>query len=348
MGGGVSADLKREKVTRLELGRPIDDDLTVSYFRNHRAHLLTTGSGGKQYLGPNLLSDESALFWYIRLQYRTQRRSTFGLASLGLPGFEHISFHVVDYSQQSVVPEDVFYSIVADDRDIASAEHLSGLITERCLVLSLSNSSVDDEALFQFASAVRSSKLASLSLHGTNISAIDRLTPLFPNTLLSLDLSMTRDLTFTVTTFQPCFQLIRLILDGCGLTSTSITDNTGNQVSMFQSLYCLEELSLKENDLDGIPSIQGIFYFGFANISPLPHDISLSAFGRIETGSYLKRLHLLENPIFEIPAVAREVITMLSKSIRSLEFVDDVSVHHGVIAASGGTSIKEKDIFEDF
>eukprot|EP00603_Paraphysomonas_imperforata_P013641 CAMPEP_0114450980 /NCGR_PEP_ID=MMETSP0104-20121206/745_1 /TAXON_ID=37642 ORGANISM="Paraphysomonas imperforata, Strain PA2" /NCGR_SAMPLE_ID=MMETSP0104 /ASSEMBLY_ACC=CAM_ASM_000202 /LENGTH=388 /DNA_ID=CAMNT_0001623149 /DNA_START=142 /DNA_END=1312 /DNA_ORIENTATION=- len=122
--------------------------------------------------------------------------------------------------------------------------------------------------------------------------------------------------------FAQCPQLLRLVLDGCGLMTTcnSYTSAGGEEggvgMSLFVGLVKLTDLSLKENQFEDMSSLQGLEYFSKKSYSS-------------ETGASfpltLRSLNISENPVCESTAQRKEVVTFITESVPSVTFIDGKS-----------------------
>ena len=190
------------------------------------------------------------------------------------------------------------FGIVAETLGVSSLSGLESALTaalpalrRRCVALNIANNRVTD--IDFSASAIGRSSLVQLQCGGNPCETVWAVTARLPTTLLSLDLSYTEDLRIPQGAFLACPQLIRLVLDGCALNSTAFasTMNEGGngsgggeqdllslcafmgihaatagdsaltvacRDSIFFGLVELRELSLKENDLEGVEALRGL------------------------------------------------------------------------------------------
>lgn len=193
----------------------------------------------------------------------------------------------------------------------------------QCVILNISNNSIPTEEFLDKQTFIRQSSLQALSIGGNPIPELSIISNLLPQSLVCLDLSYCDGISVNKGSFHSLFQILRLILDGCGISSTS---TSADGASIFSGLVSLEELSLKENNLESKTSLQGLKYFGFAGFVPLSEDIAMTFFGSIDYSlrpSCLKHLHIAENPLCETSALHKETVAQLLLDIPSLETLDE-------------------------
>lgn len=98
--------------------------------------------------------------------------------------------------------------------------------------------------------------------------------------------------------FLHCCQLLRLVLDGCGISTTVVpaSDKTFGTAltSVFAGLVSLQELSLKENRLKSLASLDGL---GWASSRSSSGEKQL-----VPCGSQLKCLWLADNEVVDVCA----------------------------------------------
>jgi hypothetical protein len=362
MGAASTVLTQHDVVYRLRLNEEINDDVAmVHYLKGYDKgkYLFTNSPSGSGVVNvttdegdididelktklktdppytvsPSIIQDEKALFWFIRLKFRDTRRTIADMLAFRHSNGEDVGLFNVDYHETigshapPPVPTDSPYTILAECADISDLSYItSSLLNQNCIVLNLANNGVTDKDLEKAAAPFISSNIRALQLGGNRFRRLASVTPLLPVGLLVLDLSYSEGLEFTFDCLKSCFQLMRLILDGCGLTSTFVSDTkNGRQQSLFQYLYCLQELSLKENNLDSLASLGGLTELARAGTdSPLPNAVSLAAFGVQSTSaSTLRSLWLADNPICDISSVFTEVVGMLQGQLTSLQYVDD-------------------------
>jgi len=150
-----------------------------------------------------------------------------------------------------------------------------------------------------------------------------------PMHLLVLDLSFTNNLVIAPGAFLSCFQLVKLVLDGCDISDTVIdpyeddgrscaVSNTvlGKRCfsSVFYGLVSLQELSLKENQISSVAALQGLTFF---NHLLTWGDASMNSLQTLIT------IHLADNPIYEVSITSKAALEFLKSTIPSLETVDE-------------------------
>lgn len=337
----------QEMVGRLNLKKVVDDELTLAYLTFKCGQYLTSGSGGRKVIGQELLQNPQALFWYIRLQFRETRRTAVGMKALRFARGEDVALEMLTFSNSShdenpAGPPFSAYGVNAECGELEGVQDIAYLVSDHCVLLNLASNNLEEANLVANKSMLQNSPLSVLSLGGNSFTNCTTVCSCSPSTLLSLDLSFTEGLQFPPNCFQSQFQLMRLVLDGCGITSTVLTAPGFDNVSIFKHLYCLEELSLKENELEGVPALRGLFYFSFSDMEALQSDISLSAFGALELGPRLRHVWVADNPICEVSSVLSQVVGMLSKSISSLHMVDEQRV--GAAPASSASAMSDASV----
>lgn len=200
--------------------------------------------------------------------------------------------------------------------------------------LNVSNNQISAQSIKD--SRLSLSAILSLSAGG-NPSITNSLSTLcsnLPMHLLVLDLSFTNNLIIAPGTFLSCFQLVKLVLDGCDISDTTIdaSDDDGQSSavsttvvskqchsSVFYGLVSLRELSLKENLIASIAALQGLHFFSHPLNWGDATMISLQA---------LIAIHLADNPIYEISSTAKAALEFLQSAIPSLETMDGRSLRN--------------------
>jgi len=186
------------------------------------------------------------------------------------------------------------------------------------VALNVSNNQLNNAA-FSASQLSQSRTLLQVNMGGNSYTSL----PLLPSSLLLLDLSYSEELRLdTPGIFAQCPQLLRLVLDGCGLMTTcnSYTSAGGEEggvgMSLFVGLVKLTDLSLKENQFEDMSSLQGLEYFSKKSYSS-------------ETGASfpltLRSLNISENPVCESTAQRKEVVTFITESVPSVTFIDGKS-----------------------
>ena len=126
----------------------------------------------------------------------------------------------------------------------------------------LTDKSIEDYLIFAKHNQTR---LQQINISNNQISSLLNICIFSSRHLLFLDVSYCEDLVFERNCFVFCPQLIVLRMDSCNISSTTHKDNGGlPDSSIFFGLVRLEELSLKENQLEDVSSCEGLFYFGFS------------------------------------------------------------------------------------
>jgi len=183
---------------------------------------------------------------------------------------------------------------------------------------SIQDSHLSLSAILSFSAGGNPSITNSLSTLCSNL----------PMHLLVLDLSFTNNLVIAPGTFLSCFQLVKLVLDGCDISSTTIdaSDDDGRSCavssmvvgkqcrgSVFYGLVSLRELSLKENQISSVEALRGLSFFNH----PLNWgDATMSSLRA------LIAIHLADNPIHDISSTAKAALEFLQSAIPSLETID--------------------------
>ena len=208
------------------------------------------------------------------------------------------------------------------DKAVASDNPFNNKI----VALSLSNNQLTNSA-FDCSQLPNSTTILQLNIGGNSL----QYTPKLPPNLLFLDLSYSEELKFTCCgMFTACPQLLRLVLDGCGLTSTSSAANDPNiQSSIFFGLARLKELSLKENMFEEVAHLAGLNYFSKKSLSIDNARVSATTEQNVESAEIsslhatLHTINISSNPLCESTSGRKDVMEYLTNTITSLSIVDD-------------------------
>lgn len=159
-----------------------------------------------------------------------------------------------------------------------------------------------------------------------------------PSTLLILDLSYTGSLASyfesSVGVFVECPQLIKLVLDGCELSSTIVngvetkrdTEVGIVDTSLFLGLVCLKELSLRENVIESVESLRGLEWFVDHCVEPstvLETSTAAAVSAPLPTLCYV---NLADNPVTDITACRQSAIHYITQTVPSVIAIDGKSV----------------------
>lgn len=189
------------------------------------------------------------------------------------------------------------------------------------VALNISNNQLNNAA-FASCQLSQSRSLLHISMGGNSLNAL----PALPHSLLVLDLSYSEEIQFhSPGIFSQCPQLLKLVLDGCGLNSTMSTllpsGEGNNTVSIFSGLVKLIELSLKENQFADVESLQGLQFFS-KNFSSVGND---NPNAESSFTMALKSIRLADNPISENTALRKEVLAFVTTAIPSVCYIDGKS-----------------------
>lgn len=238
------------------------------------------------------------------------------------------------------------YALLAECIGLTDMQFFDFVITKdypfgnKPVAVNISNNQLDDTAM-QNCLLPQSQSILQINMGGNCFASI----PLLPITLLFLDLSYSEDLKFTVPgMLSQCPQLLRLVLDGCALTSTVIplstiteTSHEGGVVSsIFFGLTCLRELSMKENLMENVESLIGLQYFSnhpFRRLESCNKEVVQSAEGEgggegggggvlASSSMTLYSVNLSDNPISDNVAQRKAVCDFMTKEIPSVKIVD--------------------------
>jgi Leucine-rich repeat (LRR) protein len=343
MGAASTVLTQHDLVYRLRLNEYIDDDEALVLFLKtyldgkYLLHFANTDSSSSKMhysVSPEIIQNDTALFWFIRLRFRDLRRTVADSLAYRIASGEEVGVFSLDYNEISSshapppVPADTPYIISAECSDLRDLDYVVQLVNQNCIVANLGNNSIGDKEIEKHSGSIMASNIKYLQIGGNQLKKLVKITPVLPVGLLVLDLSFTEGLEFTFDCLKSCFQLMRLVLDGCGLQTTVVVNSkNGQQQSLFQYLYCLQELSLKDNALDNIAALGGLTELSRSSVETLTSAVSLSGFGTNSTpASSLRSLWLADNPICEISHVYSEVISMLLTQLPSITHVDDKPV----------------------
>lgn len=280
--------------------------------------------------------------------------------------------HILDlFSKNSLFSSDSFmyYRIYADclnAENISSIELLLIDPNHKIISLNMSSNSLTDESLHLSKDYLKNSNLSFINFSSNPICHLQSiLDKAMPSSLLVLDLSYCEELQLTCGTFLSCPQIIKLTLDGCGITTTTATttprDNYGNgcygnqqnnsisvdinnsllskitSTSIFYGLFSLKELSLKENQLQDINSLLGLLVlkppplsFSDPYLSSTNHSTTTPMAARDAmaylSSSGITRLCIGENPLGESSIAYLKATKYLCDNISSLCFLDGKKV----------------------
>lgn len=174
----------------------------------------------------------------------------------------------------------------------------AGLLHTSTSGLVLSNNNLDTGV---FATLPPLSSLTYLHLGGNSALPLQDITVAFAsaqNRVLDLGYTESLPQALSDAPFAACPQLVRLVLDGCGLESTLVGAG-----SLFTGLPSLRELSLKENLFGSVDSLRGLECLAAS----------------------LRRLCLADNPVMEVSSQVAEIRGLLGQMPR-LEILDDKSI----------------------
>jgi hypothetical protein len=199
----------------------------------------------------------------------------------------------------------------------------------QALAVNVSNNQLNN-ASFEKSQLSQSSSILQLNLGGNSLSHL----PKVPSNLLFLDLSYSEELSFeSFGMFTVCPQLLRLVLDGCGLTTTVMTEETEGVScsSIFVGLVKLSDLSLKENMFETVENLKGLEYFSKQSFC-LSTEIIKSEETSSATVSLssvtLCSVNLIDNPVSESTAERKKLTEFLSLSIPSISVINGKPVMH--------------------
>lgn len=348
MGAASTVLTQHDVVYRLRLNEEINDDSAMVQFlkgMENGKYLLTNSPEGIKLecdakdppytVSPSIVQNENALFWFIRLKFRETRRTVADMLAFRHSngedvGLFHLDYHeLVESHAPPPIPTDSPYTVSAECADLSGIDYIVSLLNQNCIAVNMANNSIGDKDLEKHAAPLISSNIRALHIGGNRFRRLATVIPVLPVGLLVLDLSYSEGLELSFDCLKSCFQLMRLVLDGCGLSTTMVSDQRNTrQQSLFQYLYCLQELSLKENNLDSIASLSGLAELARVTMEPLPPAVCAAAFGAASASSpgALRSLWLADNPICDISSVYTEVLQMLQSQLSSLQFVDDKPV----------------------
>eukprot|EP01038_Epipyxis_sp_PR26KG_P014204 gene14204-19058_t len=161
--------------------------------------------------------------------------------------------------------------------------------------------------------------------------------------LLRLDLSFCEELKIEANCFAFSPFLQYLCLDGCNINSLTITtashhhetesNNHDNHIdSIFYGLVDLKELSLKENNLQDLDSLDGLYYFSYNfihnNNHIHNHSHNHNTHDTNKLVPTLTRLWLADNPVTEIQSSLTKFRHEIIAQIPSLVKIDEFQTNN--------------------
>lgn len=206
------------------------------------------------------------------------------------------------------------------------------------------------------------SRLGYLLIGGnSNLYNVAALTSCLPMSLRVLDLSYSEGLTLSRMYFAYLPHLLRLSLDGCGLSDTCLPApqsangtssedaNSGSERSFFDGLVNLRELSLKENTFETLESLYGLLWFG-RNVASASSKTQSQSQSQSQTPLQprqsirkptLERLWLGENEVTRESESRRRICELLGGRIETLQSIDsdilkEENADGGMLAGSVG------------
>jgi hypothetical protein len=159
-----------------------------------------------------------------------------------------------------------------------------------------------------------------------------------------LDMSYTEQLKFDSRCFQFCPLLIKLALDGCNIKTTTSMGKRGLQgaddgESIFYGLLALQELSMKENELESTESLSGLNYFSLKSLATLGATGTSNATPVPPPSATLHHLYLADNPICDNTPELRKFRSSLQAGISSLSAIDTFVIPASTSSSSSSAPI---------
>ena len=199
------------------------------------------------------------------------------------------------------------------------------------VAVNVSNNQLNNEA-FEKSQLSQSASILQLNIGGNALTTL----PSIPLNLLFLDLSYSEELCFdTCGVFYVCPQLLRLVLDGCGLTNTVVISTEGDTSgsSIFVGLAKLQELSLKENMIKSLDNLTGLEYFSKKTPGG---DFPMT----------LCSVNLVDNPVSESTAERKNIRDYITHAIPTVTVMDGkpVTASGGEVDVINKASVAYKDL----
>lgn len=214
--------------------------------------------------------------------------------------------------QASIQPKEPVY-LVAEKLNLDKVAFATNDCFKECYIhgLNLSDNQINDETITTLTHA-NMKYLRHLDLSSNQLSNAINISASSSVTLQVLDLSYNTNLGISFT--KKCFlflpQLKVLHLDGCNLKKTYHGDRfhpDDPSSSIFYGLCMLEELGLRDNELEDVDSVTGLDYFG-CNQDIYP--------------GLLRHIMMSDNPFHDEPKLVRDIRSHLLEKISSLTTFD--------------------------
>ena len=314
---------------RLQTYKDLLKGLDTAFFQLFAPEYIERNADGGSVLDyQSILAHPTASLWLLRLV--TTIASADSTEVIKHCRGDDNALEILEYSDEEAVrlPQKDF-CLIAESGGLSDITGCMPFLLKssehgNCMVFNISNNAIPDDILQQHKGTIANSVVKAAMIGGNPITNCKRLCSIMPTTLLSLDLSYTEGIQFTAGCFRQCFQLYRLVLDGCNITSTVCPEKDS---SIFDGLVSLVDLSLKENCFADTASLRGILVLGYKDIAPLLDEkIALDYFGDSSyamCSASLRNLWIAENPLCETSAKYKAAVFELSSNIPSLQLIDD-------------------------